>query len=665
MDRPDYYHLFSSNLERFKHKANGQFTALCPFHNDTNESFSGNIDEGVWNCFACGTKGNAYQFAKDRGIHNPSSYINDDNSQVSSYTKPNGNNPPHNEYKHSPVYLETQMHKYKSNLRANMQHYPKLWDKKLIDELDIGLNHKCILVFGHRDINGEIRSIKTHNSYQEGMGRCKWYLAHKIASYSKDKVLFVCEGEKDAITLYSKGYQSICGTTGCMAIPKDLSVFEGFDKVVIIQDNDEAGINGSKSHSEKIIKRYNNLNLWVGQWDKSLPNKYDVTDAFNDSEDGKEFVAAISEHQARKVGTTSMDKPNQMRPMGIMSFLNQTYEPTERIIEYMLDRNHVSILAGGDGSGKSFVAIQSALEIASGNKLFNYFETKKMPVMLVQFENQNYDVQQRFRAMIESNLMKYDLEHLEECLTYVPMDNETELFINNWVKIEDTIKEENFRNGVLIVDNLYTSTDVKIEDNNELKCMIADVFRIRQKYNLTILLVAHSVKHSDTELKTIQVQGGKTLTNVVSNVVMMHKSSLSDNLFIMKVTKGGRTGRNPLHQVAFKLKMDMDSLMMNKGAIIHKEHLHFGSASERWEYQLIKEVSMMPEMEHSKFFDRKMFIRNLPESYGYDKMNESSKPTTITRLLQTLEAFGLIKKQGHNSYSLVTDEIDDIKYTGE
>ena len=70
---------------------------------------------------------------------------------------------------------------------------------------------------------------------------------------------------------------------------------------------------------------------------------------------------------------------------------------------------------------------------------------------------------------------------------------------------------------------------------------------------------------------------------------------------------------------------------------------------------------MMPEMEHNKFFDRQMFIRNLPESYGYDKMNESSKPTTITRL----EAFGLIKKQGHNSYSLVTDEIDDIKYTGE
>ena len=36
--------------------------ALCPFHKDTNPSFSVNIETGAYICFACGAKGNWEQF---------------------------------------------------------------------------------------------------------------------------------------------------------------------------------------------------------------------------------------------------------------------------------------------------------------------------------------------------------------------------------------------------------------------------------------------------------------------------------------------------------------------------------------------------------------------------------------------------------------------------
>ena len=56
----DYLSLFQSNLQRVrKAGSDGQYIALCPYHKDKNPSFSVNTIVGVWNCKACGKRGNA------------------------------------------------------------------------------------------------------------------------------------------------------------------------------------------------------------------------------------------------------------------------------------------------------------------------------------------------------------------------------------------------------------------------------------------------------------------------------------------------------------------------------------------------------------------------------------------------------------------------------
>lgn len=41
-------------------KRRGWFSMKCPFHDDTHNSASANTDEGVFCCFACQVKGDAY-----------------------------------------------------------------------------------------------------------------------------------------------------------------------------------------------------------------------------------------------------------------------------------------------------------------------------------------------------------------------------------------------------------------------------------------------------------------------------------------------------------------------------------------------------------------------------------------------------------------------------
>ena len=56
-----------------------------------------------------------------------------------------------------------------------------------------------------------------------------------------------------------------------------------------------------------------------------------------------------------------------------------------------------------------------------------------------------------------------------------------EIFVYNWKRIEQTLITTGYRDGVLIVDNMYTSTDKNIQDNNELKELLKVVHMLRKK----------------------------------------------------------------------------------------------------------------------------------------------------------------------------------------
>lgn len=55
-------------LVRAKRQGGNHIQALCPFHSDTVPSFSFNIENGLWICYACGETGNLRQFLDRMGV---------------------------------------------------------------------------------------------------------------------------------------------------------------------------------------------------------------------------------------------------------------------------------------------------------------------------------------------------------------------------------------------------------------------------------------------------------------------------------------------------------------------------------------------------------------------------------------------------------------------
>lgn len=172
----------------------------------------------------------------------------------------------------------------------------------------------------------------------------------------------------------------------------------------------------------------------------------------------------------------------------------QSYETTEPIIKSLLNKGQTAIIGGETGTKKSMVAMHCALSIASGVPLFEHFEIKEQKVVLIQFENENNDIQQRFKAMTKYYDEKVGNSNWHKKIYVIEVNANDEDFVDNWIRIRATLDKLGFSNGVLIVDNIYTSTNLEIQLNEEAKKLVREFNSVRKQYKLSILLIAHCNK---------------------------------------------------------------------------------------------------------------------------------------------------------------------------
>ena len=69
------YKLAYAGIEKAKISGDG-LIGLCPFHHDTNASFSVNLNNGMYKCFSCGAEGNYVNFvAEQKGLSTKDAYL--------------------------------------------------------------------------------------------------------------------------------------------------------------------------------------------------------------------------------------------------------------------------------------------------------------------------------------------------------------------------------------------------------------------------------------------------------------------------------------------------------------------------------------------------------------------------------------------------------------
>lgn len=287
-------------------------------------------------------------------------------------------------------------------------------------------------------------------------------------------------------------------------------------------------------------------------------------------------------------------------------------------------------------------------------------------ILYVQFEDKNFNIQTRFRQMLPYYIEKAGNDDWEKNIHICVMKPDKKIFINNWKKIEATIKNNNFRNGVLMVDNMYTSTNKDITNNEELKILLQIISEITETYNLSLLLGCHNKKGTEAlkDLISDQIQGGKTLVNVVTNCLMIHSSSLSPNLRIAKIVKAGRTGKNELYKIPFKLKWNDETSTFTKGEVVSNIMVHFTPPKKRWEYRLLLGVYANEQMQHQPTFTRQQFRDYVPDEFSEYATTDPNKANNLTVFLNRMRDWGFLGRNKRDQWYFVQSAMEDLDDAG-
>jgi RecA-family ATPase len=231
------------------------------------------------------------------------------------------------------------------------------------------------------------------------------------------------------------------------------------------------------------------------------------------------------------------------------------------------------------------------------------------------------------------------------------------MFTDQWQKIKDTVEDVGLKNGVIIVDNIYTSTNQDLSDNNALQQILSMIQLIKTQTGNSIVLVGHHNKSSNHDEEPILskglIHGGKHLTNYVHNVFQIGDSTLGTDLRRGKITKV-RDEHCELNGMAFKLNWNREEVLFERGAVIVNEKLHCVEANEKWEIKLLKDFYIYTNKQE---FDRKRIWSFLESDQGWMPTTYNIN-TKLTRYLKTMTKWGYIQKEKHGLYSFNHLEMD-------
>lgn len=310
-----YTELFAKAIKNLKMAKSGtEVVGLCPFHDDTSPSWSGNRESGLYHCFACGEAGNAKQFAKKLGLDF------EDGSELKKKANPWTD------------YRIVKAYDYKDETG------------KLIYQ---------VVRFDPKDFR--MRSPDGRGGWIDNAS-VPYRILYNLPQLVDSEVIFVVEGEKDADTLIGHGRVATTLTNGARGklTVEMVKVFSG-KHIVIIPDNDKDGIDLGQRFlevSSPIAATVKIVNL------PHLPLKEDVTWWLNNGHTVDELDKLVQ--SAKIQGGIQQWEPVFHR------FSNVEEKKTPFLWYPYIPIGRLTILEGDPGQGKSWFSLAVATCVSIG-----------------------------------------------------------------------------------------------------------------------------------------------------------------------------------------------------------------------------------------------------------------------------------------------------------
>jgi len=297
------------------------------------------------------------------------------------------------------------------------------------------------------------------------------------------------------------------------------------------------------------------------------------------------------------------------------------------LIEGFLPLGFKAILTGTTGSNKSYASMELGMRVSDANKdgsseFLNYKIPVPQKVLYIDIEIGQDEMLRRYQRLAESIGFKE-----KQNFAMISLEGS---FVDAWPIIKDATVE--FIPDLVIVDNLYSSTDKNMSKQQELKPVLKNIDELMAITGTTPLLIHHFNKGTgEMGMEIDRMQGASTLLNWAEYIILLSKTYVQD-LRLMKVAKSRGTHQS---EEVYGIRWDSESFTLKMEGIIddYEKYLNNTISIRQWE-------SVLGKMEEK--FETKDWVSLVIE------MNFSRE--TAFNWLRELQTIGMIKKVKHGHY---------------
>lgn len=490
-------------------KVGKNYFALCPFHSETNPSFSINPHTGWFFCFGCNAKGNIFQFLlkmKEQGVE-----IDEEDKRLIQ-RKPETQKELQNKAKHNielgKNYKKTCQKTYEQKKSELLKDGYSFVSEYIYYSLN-GVEEYRVYRFERPKGDGEFeKQIFPVVGNMVGMQGKKQILygMHQFMFASPESEIWLCEGEKcaDAIIaampsnadLIVLGYRK---PSDFQNIPIE-NLFQG-KEIVIFEDNDEIGSKKTKEIVEILKPFAKTIKLVTFS---EYPEKFDIADFLEE----KDWNALANKIDISETIETPASQVNIIKNGTAVTIQKQE----EWILEPLIPTNSIILLDGLGGLGKSIFAMEMAYAISTGQSflLQDILPMGKYPILYLTAEESDWRFFERLKNIENTyqcqskNFYWVSTISKDFCLStarfFCKKQNEVQP-TETFAFLENAIQKTNAK--LVVLDswvNFYGLDENSTEDGIYAYDCLKGLIR---KYDCSFILIHHQTKDAMKSLSPL------------------------------------------------------------------------------------------------------------------------------------------------------------------
>ena len=365
--------------------------------------------------------------------------------------------------------------------------------------------------------------------------------------HHKKAPVIVVEGEKCVERLKQEGIIATTNSGGSGKWTDQHSQWLKDRSVIVIPDNDDVG----RKHGAKVVNSLLGVAKEVKLLDLSevVDAKGDIVDYLDSGKTKSQLIA-----MARKVPVITEALPDpgeikdQQRPVFDVMTLKQLKEmpPIEWLVEDLLTRHGFSVMYGQPGCGKTFLALDIALCVASGRP-FHGMKTIKGNVLYIVGEGIG-GIGKRTNAWSNHNQVHEDNVSIFVLPTAVNFSKAEE--IEMLLATIEELEQKHGKFSLVVVDTVARSM-LGADENSatDMGKFVKSCDTVKEHCGCALLAIHHSGKDSSKGMR-----GSSALMGAVDTSIRVKKSGeqitlnmdkqkdaepIEDQFFLMKTTTVG------------------------------------------------------------------------------------------------------------------------------